>query len=50
VYAWYYRATALEAAGRADEAKALFGQVATNNFNSPELALVRSDAAAKAGS
>jgi tetratricopeptide (TPR) repeat protein len=50
VYAWYYRATALEAAGRADEAKALFGQVATNNFNSPELALVRSDAAAKTGS
>ncbi|HUP19709.1 MAG TPA: tetratricopeptide repeat protein, partial [Gemmatimonadota bacterium] len=50
VYAQYWRALALEGAGRTDEAKALFGEVATNNFNSPELALVRAEAEAKAGS
>lgn len=50
VYAQYWRALALEGAGRTDEAKVLFGEVATNNFNSPELALVRAEAEAKAGS
>lgn len=49
VFLWYHKALALEGAGRAAEAKALFKQVAGFNFNTPGYAAVRRDAIAKAG-
>ncbi len=49
IYATYNHALALEGAGRTAEARALFRRVAENNFNSPGLALVKRDAARKAG-
>lgn len=48
IYATYNHALALEGAGRAAEARALFRRVAETNFNSPGLALVKRDAARKA--
>lgn len=47
-YASYYHALALEGAGRAEEAKALFAKVGNNNFNSSGFALVRKDALERA--
>jgi len=47
-YHMYYHALALEGAGNSEEAKALFQKVASYNFNSPGLALVRNDAIARA--
>jgi len=49
IYAAYHHALALEAAGRVDEASALYEKVAGSRFNAPGLALVRSDAEAKVG-
>jgi len=48
IYQTYERALALEGAGRAAEAKALFKEVANYNFNFPGYALVRGDAVARA--
>ncbi|UCF19388.1 MAG: tetratricopeptide repeat protein [Gemmatimonadota bacterium] len=48
IYTTYYHAMALEGAGRAEEAKTLYQRVATENFNSAGLALVKKDAMAKA--
>ena len=47
-YVMYYHALALEGAGNTDGAKALFQKVASYNFNSPGLALIRKDAMARA--
>jgi tetratricopeptide (TPR) repeat protein len=47
VYTTYYHAMALEGAGRTEEAQKLYQQVASNNFNSAGLALVKKDAMAK---
>nr|NIM48693.1 hypothetical protein [Gemmatimonadales bacterium] len=47
-YATYYHAMALEGAGRTQEAQKLYQRVATWNFNSAGLALVKKDAKAKA--
>lgn len=47
-YLWYHKALALEGAGKAAEAKALFKKVANHNFNFPAYAAVRPDAVAKA--
>ncbi len=47
-YLRYQRALALEGAGRRDEADAIYRELATNNFNTPELAVVRRDALARA--
>ncbi|HEV2644481.1 MAG TPA: tetratricopeptide repeat protein, partial [Candidatus Elarobacter sp.] len=44
-YIWYERAVALEGAGKTDEAKALFRRVGSYNFNDPNIAAVRTDAA-----
>lgn len=44
VYAKYVLAYALEASGQAEEAKTLFADVATTNFNSPDYAMIRRDA------
>lgn len=49
IYTTYHHALALEAAGRADEASALYEKVTGSRFNAPGLALVRSDAQAKVG-
>jgi tetratricopeptide (TPR) repeat protein len=49
VYVTYHRALALEGAGRTDEAKALFREVANYNFNTTGNALVRQDAIKRAG-
>jgi tetratricopeptide (TPR) repeat protein len=49
IYVWYNRALALEGAGRTAEAKELFRRVATWNFNTSSAALVRRDAARRAG-
>lgn len=46
-YFQYQHALALEGAGRAQEAKELFGTVARNNFNSPAVVTVRQDALAR---
>ena len=48
IYQTYERALALEGAGRATEAKALFKEVANYNFNAPGYGLVRGDAVARA--
>jgi len=48
IYQKYERALALEGAGRAAEAKALFKEVANYNFNAPGYGLVRGDAVARA--
>lgn len=48
-YLVYQRALALEGAGRREEAQAIYRSLATNNFNSPGLAIVRRDALARAG-
>jgi len=48
IYQKYERALALEGAGRAAEAKALFKEVANFNFNAPGYGLVRADAVARA--
>ncbi len=47
IYATYYHAMALEGAGRTQEAQKLYQRVATWNFNSAGLALVKKDAKAK---
>lgn len=47
-YPWYFRALALEGAGRAAESKALFKKVAAFGFNQPGFAAVRVDAIARA--
>ncbi len=49
VYLWYYRGLALEKAGHKAEAKELFKRAAGWNFNGPQTALVKGDAARKAG-
>jgi tetratricopeptide (TPR) repeat protein len=49
IYVTYHRALALEGAGRTDEAKALFREVANYNFNTTGNALVRQDAVKRAG-
>jgi tetratricopeptide (TPR) repeat protein len=48
-YVRYLLAKALEGAGKTDEAKAIYTEVANNNFNSVAFALVRKEAKAKAG-
>jgi len=48
-YAAYHHALALAGAGRAAEARALFQRVAADRFNNAGVALVRKDAAARAG-
>ena len=48
IYQRYHRALALEGAGRAAEAKALFKEVAVHGFNAPGYGLVRKDAIARA--
>jgi tetratricopeptide (TPR) repeat protein len=48
IYQTYHRALALEGAGRAAEAKALFKEVAGHGFNAPGYGLVREDAIARA--
>ncbi len=48
IYVTYQRALALEGAGQAAEARALFKRVADTNFNSAGLALTKRDAARKA--
>lgn len=48
IYQTYHRALALEGAGRAAEAKALFKKVAGHGFNAPGYGLVRKDAIARA--
>jgi tetratricopeptide (TPR) repeat protein len=45
VYLMYERAVALEGAGRSSEAKVLFTKVSRFNFNSPDVAFVRREAA-----
>jgi tetratricopeptide (TPR) repeat protein len=47
-YITYQRALALEGAGQAEEAKALFKRVADTNFNSVDIALIKADAARRA--
>ena len=47
IYTTYYHAMALEGAGRTEEAQKLYQRVATDNFNSAGLALVKKDAKAK---
>ncbi len=49
IYVKYHLALAHEAAGDADRARSLMGEVATFNFNSVEFALLRRDAARRAG-
>jgi tetratricopeptide (TPR) repeat protein len=49
IYTVYHRALALEGAGRMAEAKPLFRQVAGYNFNGSDTALVKAEAARKAG-
>ena len=49
VYIWYYRGLALEGAGRTAEAKEFFKRAAGWNFNGSNTALVKKDAARKAG-
>jgi tetratricopeptide (TPR) repeat protein len=47
IYTTYYHAMALDGAGRTEEAQMLYQRVATWNFNSARLALVKKDAKAK---
>lgn len=49
IYVVYHRALALEGAGRTAEAKPLFRQVAGWNFNGADTALIKAEAARKAG-
>lgn len=49
IYVMYNRALALEGAGRTAEARELFRRVANWNFNNASTALVRRDAARRAG-
>ena len=49
MYTKYHLARALEGAGKTDEAKALYREVANWNFNSVGYALVRKDAMARGG-
>jgi tetratricopeptide (TPR) repeat protein len=49
IYVAYHRGLALEGAGRPAEAKPLFKRVAGWNFNGAEIALVKKDAAKRAG-
>jgi tetratricopeptide (TPR) repeat protein len=49
IYVAYHRGLALEGAGRAAEAKPFFKRVAGWNFNGPETALVKKDAARRGG-
>jgi tetratricopeptide (TPR) repeat protein len=49
IYVKYHLALALEGAGQADEARTLFREIGTNNFNTVGFALVRKDALARAG-
>ena len=49
MYVAYHRALALQGAGRKDEAKRLFREVANYNFSSAGVALVRADAKKHAG-
>lgn len=48
IYLRYHRALALEGAGRAAEATALFKDIASHNFNTVGYSLVRKDAIARA--
>jgi len=48
IYERYHRALALEGAGRTEEAKALFKDIASYNFNNVGYGLVRADAIARA--
>ncbi|MFN2399219.1 MAG: hypothetical protein ABR543_11350 [Gemmatimonadaceae bacterium] len=47
-YVKYYLALALHGAGKTEEAKKLFQEVANYNFNSVEFALIRKDAQKRA--
>jgi len=49
IYVTYHRALALEGAGRTAEAKELFRRVAGWNFNGADTALIKGEAAKKAG-
>jgi tetratricopeptide (TPR) repeat protein len=49
IYVVYHRALALEGAGRTPEAKPLFRKVAGWNFNGADTALIKADAARRAG-
>ena len=49
IYVVYHRGLALEGAGRTAEAKAIFRRVADWNFNGSDTALVKAEAARKAG-
>ena len=49
MYVAYHRALALQGAGRKDEAKRLFREIANYNFSSAGVALVRADAKKRAG-
>jgi tetratricopeptide (TPR) repeat protein len=49
IYVAYHRGLALEGAGRSAEAKPFFKRVAGWNFNGPETALLKKDAARRAG-
>jgi hypothetical protein len=49
-YTRYHLALALEGAGQTEEAKKIFAEVATFNFNSVGFALVRADALKRAKS
>jgi tetratricopeptide (TPR) repeat protein len=49
VYIWYYRALALDGAGRTAEAKEFYRRAAGWNFNGSGTALVKKDATQKAG-
>lgn len=48
LHAAFHHAFALERAGRAAEAKALFRRIAEDNFNSPNLAAVKAEAKKRA--
>lgn len=47
-YMTYQRGLALEGAGRTEEASEIYRALASNNFNTPELAVIRLDAIARA--
>lgn len=48
IYVAYHRGLALEGAGRREEARRVFKDIATYNFNAPGVALVRADAKKRA--
>jgi hypothetical protein len=49
MYTKYHLALALQGAGQADEARKIFKEVGSWNFNSAGFALIRKDALARAG-